>query len=220
MTAYIRLTISLIRRNWLLFLLISIGFPLFYYLVLLLLTMWRFGEIPNYVEVYNIFHVYKQIFDGTPSLTDALVILKDEAWIETGYKNPEYYGVATWSYMLIPPKMLLVFLMGMLLGLFAVLTVSSRKMACQLKSEKKLVAAAGLGSTFVCLTSATLTWVVCCATPSWVVALSMLGMSSSLALWLEPMGKVMTMLGIGIMLVIIIYQLRNLVKVWNPRTVA
>jgi hypothetical protein len=30
----------------------------------------------------------------------------------------------------------------------------------------------------------------------------------------------MTMLGIGIMLVIIIYQLRNLVKVWNPRTVA
>jgi hypothetical protein len=220
MTAYIRLTISLIRRNWLLFLLISIGFPLFYYLVLLLLTMWRFGEIPNYVEVYNIFHVYKQIFDGTPSLTDALMILKDEAWIETGYKNPEYYGVATWSYMLIPPKMLLVFLMGMLLGLFAVLTVSSRKMACQLKSEKKLVAAAGLGSTFVCLTSATLTWVVCCATPSWVVALSMLGMSSSLALWLEPMGKVMTMLGIGIMLVIIIYQLRNLVKVWNPRTVA
>ena len=220
MTAYIRLTISLIRRNWLLFLLISIGFPVFYYLVLLLLTMWRFGEIPNYVEVYNIFHVYKQIFDGTPSLTDALVILKDEAWIETGYKNPEYYGVATWSYMLIPPKMLLVFLMGMLLGLFAVLTVSSRKMACQLKSEKKLVAAAGLGSTFVCLTSATLTWVVCCATPSWVVALSMLGMSSSLALWLEPMGKVMTMLGIGIMLVIIIYQLRNLVKVWNPRTVA
>ena len=220
MTAYIRLTISLIRRNWLLFLLISIGFPLFYYLVLLLLTMWRFGEIPNYVEVYNIFHVYKQIFDGTPSLTDALVILKDEAWIETGYKNPEYYGVATWSYMLIPLKMLLVFLMGMLLGLFAVLTVSSRKMACQLKSEKKLVAAAGLGSTFVCLTSATLTWVVCCATPSWVVALSMLGMSSSLALWLEPMGKVMTMLGIGIMLVIIIYQLRNLVKVWNPRTVA
>ena len=220
MTAYIRLTISLIRRNWLLFLLISIGFPLFYYLVLLLLTMWRFGEIPNYVEVYNIFHVYKQIFDGTPSLTDALVILKDEAWIETGYKNPEYYGVATWSYMLIPPKMLLVLLMGMLLGLFAVLTVSSRKMACQLKSEKKLVAAAGLGSTFVCLTSATLTWVVCCATPSWVVALSMLGMSSSLALWLEPMGKVMTMLGIGIMLVIIIYQLRNLVKVWNPRTVA
>ena len=220
MTAYIRLTISLIRRHWLLFLLISIGFPLFYYLVLLLLTMWRFGEIPNYVEVYNIFHVYKQIFDGTPSLTDALMILKDEAWIETGYKNPEYYGVATWSYMLIPPKMLLVFLMGMLLGLFAVLTVSSRKMACQLKSEKKLVAAAGLGSTFVCLTSATLTWVVCCATPSWVVALSMLGMSSSLALWLEPMGKVMTMLGIGIMLVIIIYQLRNLVKVWNPRTVA
>ena len=220
MTAYIRLTISLIRRHWLLFMLVSVGFPVYYYLALLLLTMWRFGEIPNYVEVYNIFHVYKQIFDGTPSLTDALMILKDEAWIETGYKNPEYYGVATWSYMLIPPKMLLVFLMGMLLGLFAVLTVSSRKMACQLKSEKKLVAAAGLGSTFVCLTSATLTWVVCCATPSWVVALSMLGMSSSLALWLEPMGKVMTMLGIGIMLVIIIYQLRNLVKVWNPRTVA
>lgn len=206
---YLNILVTEIKQHWKMFLSISVGFVFLYYGTLLLLTMARFGEIPNYVEFYDIFAIYKGIFDGTPALSDALMILKDEAWIETGYKNPDYYGVATWSYMLIPPKMLLVLLLGMLIGVFSILTVSRSK-SCETAGNKKMMAAAGVGSSLVCLTSATLTWVVCCATPSWVVALAMLGMSSSLALFLEPLGQVMMISGLGIMFVIIVLQLRQM----------
>jgi hypothetical protein len=43
-----------------------------------------------------------------------------------------------------------------------------------------------------------------------VVALAMLGMNASLALLLEPLGQVMMALGLGIMLMIIVLQLRQL----------
>jgi len=131
--------------------------------------------------------------------------------LETGFKDPLYYGVATWSYMLIPPKMLLVAIMGMLLGLFASLTLYKRKQACLLDNDRRLFAIAGIGTTFISLTSATLTWVVCCATPSWVVALAMLGMSASLALALEPLGQALTLAGFGLMAWIICVQLKRLV---------
>jgi hypothetical protein len=206
---YFSILIAAIRQHRNMFLLISFGFVIMYYSSLLLLTMLRFGEIPNYLEVYDIIGIYAGILQGTPSLSDALMIMKDEAWIETGYKNPDYYGVATWSYMLIPPKMVLVFLLGLLLGVFSVL-LTSRRRACAQKTDRKVMAAAGLGSSLVCMTSATLTWVVCCATPSWVVALAMLGMNASLALLLEPLGQVMMALGLGIMLMIIVLQLRQL----------
>lgn len=209
MAMYLKLLTSTIKQHWRMFVLISIGFVVLYYASLLLLTMLRFGEIPNYVEIYDIIGIYAGVLEGTPSLRDALMIMKDEAWIETGYKNPNYYGVATWSYMLIPPKMLLVFLLGLLLGVFSVL-VTSRRRACAQKADKKMMAAAGVGSSLVCLTSATLTWVVCCATPSWVVALAMLGMNASLALFLEPLGKIMMVLGLGIMFIIIVFQLRQM----------
>jgi len=199
-----------ISQHWIAFLLVSFGFVIVYYSGLLALTMIRFGEIPNYVVFHDVFHVYSLIFEGTPSLIDMFPIFMAEPWFETGFKNPDYYGVATWSYMLIPPKMLLVFLMGILLGIFAVLIMYGRATSCQLKTEKSLFAVAGLSSTFISLTSATLTWVVCCATPSWVVALAMLGMSASFALWLEPLGDVLTFSGLLLMVWIIYYQLKQL----------
>jgi hypothetical protein len=60
------------------------------------------------------------------------------------------------------------------------------------------------------MTSATLTWVVCCATPSWIVGLAMLGMSSSLALWLEPFGKIINVLGLILVVWIILLQLKSI----------
>jgi hypothetical protein len=199
-----------IKQQWGLWLLLTVGFIVLYYGGLLLVTMIRFHEIPNYVEVYDIAQVYQQIFEGTPSLKDALGILVDEAWIETGYKNPDYYGIATWSYMLIPPKMLLLVIMAALVATFIVLSVYSRKNACPIKNRGKLYALAGIGSGFVGMTSATLTWVVCCATPSWIVGLAMLGMSSSLALWMEPFGLVLKVLGLGLVFFIIVLQLKSI----------
>ena len=56
-------------------------------------------------------------------------------------------------------------------------------------------AAAGLGATLVSLASITMSWVVCCSTPTWVVGLAMMGLGVSTSLWLEPMGVVVSSLG-------------------------
>lgn len=191
----------------------AVGFTVLYYVVLLLFTMLRFGEIPNYFVFHDTLHVYTLIIEGTPSWLDALPILMAEPWFETGYKNPDFYGVATWSYMLIPPKMLLVLLMGIFLATFFVLKARSACMTGKRGvADGKLTTVAGLGTTFVSLTSATLTWVVCCATPSWSVALAMLGMSASLALWLEPIGNVLMIAGLGLLGTAIYYQARHVCK--------
>lgn len=210
MNKYVSSFNQAIIHHWKVLLVTSIGFFILYYLGLLLLTMLRFGEIPNYITFHDVLGTYKLIFEGTPSLIDAFPIYVAEPWFETGYKNPDYYGVATWSYMLIPPKMLLVLIMGLLLGIFLSLSKYSKKLQCAIKSDKGLYAAAGMGSIFISLTSATLTWVVCCATPSWVVALAMLGMSASLALWLEPLGTFLTLGGFLLMVWIIFLQLKRI----------
>lgn len=207
---YTTITLQAIRQKWLAWWLTTVGLVAFYYAGLLLVTMIRFHEIPNYVEVYDIGQVYRQIFEGTPSWKDAFLISLDEAWIETGYKNPDYYGIATWSYMLIPPKMLMVLIMAALMATFLVLRNYSRKLACPVKNPGRLDAAAGVGSGLVGLSSATLTWVVCCATPSWIVGLAMLGLSSSIALWLEPFGKLLSVAGIALVFWIIVLQLKNI----------
>lgn len=201
-----------VAAHWKLVAGVCLGFTVGYYALLLVFTMLRFGEIPNYVEFYDVFHVYHLIWQGTPSVIDMLPIIKDEAWFETGYKNPNYYGVATWSYMLIPPKMLLVALFGLLLGIFLALLFYARRRGCAMKNQKTFFTGAGLGSAMIALTSTTLTWVVCCATPSWVVALTMLGMSASLSLLLEPLGTVMSVAGVGVMLLIIWRQLNTLAR--------
>lgn len=215
MKKYLTLILAVCKRNRLVLTVTAIGFVVIYYAGLLLLTMLRFGEIPNYVEFHPVFHVYGLILEGTPSLFDAIPIIMGEPWFETGYKNPDYYGVATWSYMLIPPKMLLVLFMGLLLGVFTATVLYAKDRACKIKTDKRLYAAAGVSSTFISLTSATLTWVVCCATPSWSVALAMLGMSASLALWLEPLGNVLTVVALVIMVLIIYFQLRNILHSYD-----
>jgi len=217
MARYLKLIWEVALLRWGTLLFVSVGFVVLYYSGLLLVTMIRFAEIPNYVVFHDVIGTYGLIFQGTPSLQDAIPILIDEPWFETGYKNPLYYGVATWSFMLIPPKMLLVFLMGILLGIFIILSLYKRDKSCPIKNDNRLYAAAGTGTVFISLTSATLTWVVCCATPSWVVALAMLGMSASLALWLEPLGLVLTISGLLLMVWVIIAQLKTLVSTTGPQ---
>ena len=93
-------------NKWRMLLGVTFGFVSVYYLLILLATMVRFAEIPNYLTVHDVLHNYYLVLTGTPSLIDAIPIMFEEPWLETGYKNPLYYGVATWSYMLIPLKML------------------------------------------------------------------------------------------------------------------
>jgi len=209
MRTYAALLRRALARDWRRWLAVSVGFVVVYYVGLLLFTMLRFGDVPNYVEIYDVRRSYGQILRSTPALSDAWPILLDEAWFETGFKDPRYYGVATWSYVLIPPKMLIVFVAGALLATIVVLATATRQAACP-GSRARTGAVAGLGSAFIALTSATLTWVACCATPSWVVALTMLGMSASLALWLDPLGAVLTASGLLLFAAVIVQQLRRL----------
>jgi hypothetical protein len=207
--------IKLYRWRWLA---MAIGFTLLYYTMVLVFTMIRFQEIPNYVSFENVFHVYYMILAHTPSLSDAIPIMANEAFFETGFKDPNYYGVATWSYMLIPPKVLLVLFMAMLLTTYLFLKSQTRR-ACRFSSpaapSPKLTTTAGLGTALVSLTNVSLSWVVCCATPNWSVALTMLGLSSSISLWLNPYGVYMTLIGIGLMLVAVFSQAGHLSRV-NP----
>ncbi len=68
---------------------------------------------------------------------------------------------------------------------------------------------AGGGAALVGFSSASLSWVVCCAAPTWVVSLAMLGMSVSLAFWLEPFGHVITGSGFGLLLVSVVVLARR-----------
>ena len=56
---------------------------------------------------------------------------------------------------------------------------------------------AAAASIAAALGNVTLSWVVCCSAPSWVVGLAMLGMSSSLALALEPLGYMINLFAYG-----------------------
>jgi hypothetical protein len=61
-------------------------------------------------------------------------------------------------------------------------------------------AAGGLGAFLVGVASITLSWVVCCATPNWVVGLAILGVSVSTSLWMEQFGPWLEYLGIVLLL--------------------
>lgn len=211
-------TLTLIKRYRWRWLALSIGFTVLYYFMILVFTVIRFQEIPNYVNTENVFHVYHLILANTPSLRDAIPIMFDEAFFETGFKDPNYYGVATWSYMLIPPKMLVVLFMSMLFTTFMMLKSQTKQTACMQRKPiptSKLTTTASIGTMLISLTNVTLSWVVCCATPNWSVALTMLGLSSSVSLWLNPYGTYMTIIGMLLLIVAIFYQARYLAKI-NP----
>jgi len=209
MSAYAGTLGHAVRARWQRWLAVSVAFFVLYYVGLLLLTTLRFRQLPNYVEVYDVVGSYRLILHGTPSWTDAWRILADEPLFETGFKDPHYYGVATWSYMLIPPKMALVFVAGALLATAVVLLGALKEASCS-ASPRPTYAIAGVGSGFIGLTSATLTWVACCGTPSWVVGLTMLGMSSSLALWLDPLGTVLAVVGFTMLAGLVLWLVRRL----------
>jgi len=214
LTATLRI-INMFRWRWLA---LSVGFTVLYYLMVLVFTIIRFQELPNYVAFENVFHVYHMILSNTPSLLDSIPIMAQEAFFETGFKDPNYYGIATWSYMLLPAKVLLVLCMAMLLTTYLFLKSQTRRICLHRNPgvpSSKLTTSAGIGTALVSLTNVSLSWVVCCATPNWSVALSMLGLSSSISLWLNPYGIYMTIIGLGLMLAAVFSQARHLVNL-NP----
>lgn len=204
-----------IRRYPVRFFLVAFSFVLGYHLLLGAFVFLRFDAWPNYFTVHDFFGNIGLIFSGTPSWRDAARLLIQEPWLETGYANPDYYGLAEWSYLVMPSRVLVILLAGVLLAAGWVQAHNARVnlQSAEARACPKLkpaVAASGLGALLLGIASASLTWVVCCAYPSWIVLLAMLGVSTALAIALEPLEAPLLLLGLGIQLFALWWLRRNL----------
>ncbi len=184
---------------------ITLGFPALYYLVLMSALLVRFQAWPNYFVTHDWTGSVIGIVQSTPSVSDMMPIIAEEWLFEIGHMNYDFgTGISEWSLNIIPAKVLLVFLLSASMAtVFAlVLKFSSTCSAGQLRSA---AAAGGLGAVLVSMTSVTLSWVVCCATPSWVVGLAILGLGVSTSLWLEQFGSWIEYIGFAFLLVSIFW---------------
>ncbi len=172
-------------RPWLA---IMLGFTALYYVVLMVTMVIRFGNFPNYVTPYDWFGNVAHIIQSTPSYIDMLPIIRDEWLLEIGYMNMSFgHGISEWSLNLIPMKMLLMLFLGALIATVWALAQEQRQV-CTRGELGAAAVSSSIGASLVALTGATMSWVVCCATPSWIVGLAMMGMSVAMANWLEPAG--------------------------------
>ena len=198
-----------IRAHWLRLLLMSLLMTAGFELLLVLILMVRFWALPNYFEQFDLLGNYQLILQGTPDLRDTLQLLAAEPWLEIGYKDPEYYGIELWSLMLLPAKMLNIFGVSLLLNISYRLMAVAKQLPCPANARRYAFGISGVGSAMLYLTNVTVTWVVCCATPTWVVMFTMMGLSSSIALSLQPFGVVLGSIAMVLMLIAILYQARS-----------
>lgn len=186
-------------------LLISTLFTVVYYLVLLLSLIIRFQDFPNYITFFDWSGNVQTILASTPSIKDTLLIIKDEWLFEIGFMNYDFgAGISEWSLFFAPVKILGIFLLGSILCVNYFLL--KKNSYCQSKLQRRSSnVTAGFGAAFVSLASITMSWVVCCAYPTWVVGLAMMGLGVSTSLWLEPLGLSVSIIGF-ILLVISLYM--------------
>ena len=198
-TAVGKLRAAISRHRWL-WLTIVAAFPLLYHVLMLLALVTRFAALPNYYVVYDWPGNVAEIIRSTPAVSDMLPIVRDEWLFEVGRMNYDYgNGISEWSMSLIPAKLLIVMCAGALVASTIVLLLPTVR-RCTLGQAGSTGAVTGLGAGLVGLSSLTMTWVVCCATPSWIVGLAMLGVSVSTATWLESFGPWLNALGFALLL--------------------
>ncbi|MFT6387201.1 MAG: hypothetical protein ACJAUP_000572 [Cellvibrionaceae bacterium] len=181
--------------------LFSIAFTVFYYALLMLSLIVRFQDLPNYINTYDWLENLKTIVISTPSLKDTLLIMKGEWVMEIGFMNYDYgAGISEWSLFLAPVKMLGVFTLGALLTINYFVFKKNTRCYSLLRRRSSSVTA-GFGAAFVSLASITMSWVVCCSTPTWVVGLAMMGLGVSTSLWLEPLGLLVSLIGFVLLII-------------------
>lgn len=180
---------------------ITLGVTVGYHLALMASLIAKFQHLPNYVKGYDWFSNVRTIIVSTPSIKDTLAIIADEWVLEIGFMNYDFgIGISEWSLFLAPAKMVVVMALGALLATHYTL-LRAQPQACSAAMSRVSSASTGLGATCVALTSITMSWVVCCATPTWVVGLSIMGLGVSTSLWLEPLGIWLSYAGFATLLV-------------------
>lgn len=192
-----------IRANWKSMALHGLIFALIFQVFMMIALMVRFQALPNYVTFYDWIGNVAWIIQSTPSWRDWMPIIWEEWLIEIGFMNYDYgMGLSEWSLNVVPSRLFVLFVLGAMVSLCLALL---KRDTCEAGASTTLRATTGLGAILVAMTNATMSWVVCCATPSWVVGLAMLGLGVSTSLALETMGPILSGAGFGLLLLTVFY---------------
>ena len=206
---------SVLKQSWRTLLFWGLAFAVFAQALQLVMLIVRFGDLPNYGISYDWLGSISTIAQSTPSYKDMLPIMFEEWWIEIGFMNYDYgNGISEWGLNIIPSRLVIFTVLGSLLALLVLL---KRNIACNAAAGKVGMAGASVGSVLVCMTTAAMSWVVCCATPSWVVGLAMLGLSVSASLALEDLGPTLFFSGFAVLLVSIFVIARDQAQKYNQQ---
>ncbi|MAY32642.1 MAG: hypothetical protein CMM86_08560 [Rhodovulum sp.] len=190
-----------IRQNWPRMILNGVLVAALFQLFMLVALIVRFQALPNYVTGYDWFGNVIHIIRSTPSLSDMGPIIWEEWLLEVGHMNYDYgAGISEWSLNVIPSRLFVLFVLGAMMALCLGLM---RGDTCSRTASGSMRAATGLGALLIAMTNATMSWVVCCATPTWVVGLAMLGLGVSSSLALERVGPVFSIFGFALLVAMI-----------------
>ena len=192
----LRDTVARRRRAWVA---MTLAFTALYHAMMVVSASLSTGHWPNYIRFYNWPADVLRIIHATPAVADMLPIINDEWLIETGAINYHYgNGIAEWSLAVIPSHVVVTLLLSALVAT-SILLLGRARESCHVAERGAGATATGVGAAFVGIANITMTWVACCATPSWVVGLSLLGIESSSAYALLPYGTAMVSGGLAVL---------------------
>jgi hypothetical protein len=204
-TGTLRTAMSGLVRGRIIIIAFAIGFPIVFYLALLVTLVVQYGHLPNYVTSYDWFANVLRIIHATRSVSDMVPIILNEWLLEIGYMDYGYgHGVADWSLAIIPLKLVIMSLAGALVGLNVALLLerqTARTISQQCVQACRSGILTSLGAFCAGLTSMTVFSVACCAAPSWAGSLTVLGVETSLAFAIEPFGPIASMVGLAMLVV-------------------
>lgn len=163
------------------------GLVIGYYALLLGGAVARFGALPDYIRLHDWPQNVWSVLTGFPTLEQAIPVALREPLLEVGHSVPDL-PMAEWSVQVLPPNLVIVTLVAALLAIHW-------RLARNHCHPGGAILAAG-GSVATALTSASLSWIACCAAPSWIVILAMLGLWIPTALSLEQYGPLAAATGL------------------------
>ncbi len=199
-----------VRASGRLWLVVAVAFFAGFQLLQLALLIVRFQAFPNYLVLHDWPANIARIVRMTPSVGDMVPIMFDEWLVEVGSINYSFgRGIAEWSFVLIPGKAVIVLGMAALVATNLVLLRAAWK-TCGIFVRLGSSVATGAGAFVGGAAVTTITWVVCCAAPTWVVGLAVMGVGVTTALALQPFGGSLLLLGLSTLVTSAILLLRQL----------
>src|SRR5229473_1354527 len=157
----------------------------------------RFEAWPNYMTVHDWPANVARIVRSTPAISDMIPIILDEWLVEIGSINYSFgRGIAEWSFVLIPGKAAVVLAIAALVATNLVLLRAAWNI-CGVSAGLGSSVATGAGAFVAGAATITITWVVCCAAPTWVVGLTVMGVGVTTALALQPLGGWLSLIGLS-----------------------